>query len=406
MAGAMISFPRGREVVLGVSAGIAAYKSCELLRRLQDHGFLVSVVPTSASLNFVGKATWEALSGRPVSTSVWENAADVSHVSLADKADLLLIAPATADVISRIAQGRADDLLTTTVLATAAPVLVVPAMHPNMWLNAATQENVAVLRARGITVIEPDIGRLTGKDSGIGRFPETATIISMVQEITKTYATLENKRILVTAGGTREAIDPVRYIGNRSSGRQGLAIAYEALRAGAEVTVIAGATDPFELEGARVISIETADQMRTAVLSEFPQHDALVMSAAVADAKPAIFSDEKIKKENLAAINLVKNADVLAEAAEGKRSNQVIVGFAAETHHDSLKLGEEKMLRKGADFLYVNNVGSGAIFGEQKTTGTLIGLDIAAESFSSVDKHDVAKSIVRHVASRLEQVHG
>jgi phosphopantothenoylcysteine decarboxylase/phosphopantothenate--cysteine ligase len=255
-------------------------------------------------------------------------------------------------------------------------------------------------------VIEPDIGRLTGKDSGIGRFPETATIISMVQEITKTYATLENKRVLVTAGGTREAIDPVRYIGNRSSGRQGLAIAYEALRAGAEVTVIAGATDPFELEGARVISIETADQMRTAVLSEFPQHDALVMSAAVADAKPAIFSDEKIKKENLAAINLVKNADVLAEAAQGKRSNQVIVGFAAETHHDSLKLGEEKMLRKGADFLYVNNVGSGAIFGEQKTTGTLIGLDIAAESFSSVDKHDVAKSIIRHVASRLERVHG
>ena len=406
MAGAMISFPRGREVVLGVSAGIAAYKSCELLRRLQDHGFLVSVVPTSASLNFVGKATWEALSGRPVSTSVWENAADVSHVSLADKADLLLIAPATADVISRIAQGRADDLLTTTVLATAAPVLVVPAMHPNMWLNAATQENVAVLRARGITVIEPDIGRLTGKDSGIGRFPETATIISMVQEITKTYATLESKRILVTAGGTREAIDPVRFIGNRSSGRQGLAIAYEALRAGAEVTVIAGATDPFELEGARVISIETADQMRTAVLSEFPQHDALVMSAAVADAKPAIFSDEKIKKENLAAINLVKNADVLAEAAQGKRSNQVIVGFAAETHHDSLKLGEEKMLRKGADFLYVNNVGSEAIFGKQKTTGTLIGLDIAAESFSSVDKHDVAKSIIRHVASRLERVHG
>lgn len=406
MAGAMISFPRGREVVLGVSAGIAAYKSCELLRRLQDHGFLVSVVPTSASLNFVGKATWEALSGRPVSTSVWENAVDVSHVSLADKADLLLIAPATADVISRIAQGRADDLLTTTVLATAAPVLVVPAMHPNMWLNAATQENVAVLRARGITVIEPDIGRLTGKDSGIGRFPETATIISMVQEITKTYATLENRRILVTAGGTREAIDPVRYIGNRSSGRQGLAIAYEALRAGAEVTVIAGATDPFELEGARVISIETADQMRTAVLSEFPQHDALVMSAAVADAKPAIFSDEKIKKENLAAINLVKNADVLAEAAHGKRSNQVIVGFAAETHHDSLKLGEEKMLRKGADFLYVNNVGSEAIFGKQKTTGTLIGLDIAAESFSSVDKHDVAKSIIRHVASRLERVHG
>jgi phosphopantothenoylcysteine decarboxylase/phosphopantothenate--cysteine ligase len=183
MAGAPITFPRGRELILGVSAGIAAYKSCELLRRLQDHGFLVTVIPTESSLNFVGKATWEALSGRPVSTSVWENIDSVSHVSLGDKADFLLIAPATADVIARLAQGRADDLLSTTVLATTAPILIVPAMHPKMWLNQATQENVRILRARGVTVMEPDVGRLTGKDSGIGRFPETKTIIDHVSQI-------------------------------------------------------------------------------------------------------------------------------------------------------------------------------------------------------------------------------
>jgi len=406
MAGAMISFPRGREVVLGVSAGIAAYKSCELLRRLQDLGFLVTVIPTASSLNFVGKATWEALSGRPVATTVWENATDVSHVSLADKADLVIVAPATADVIARMAQGRADDLLTTTVLATSAQVLVVPAMHPNMWLNAATQNNVALLRARGVTVMEPEVGRLTGKDSGIGRFPETMTILSAVQKFTETHDSLRNRRVLVTAGGTREAIDPVRFIGNRSSGRQGLAIAYEAIRAGAEVTVIAGATDPFELEGAKVVSIESADELRAAVLGEFSTHDALVMSAAVADARPLSFSSKKIKKDGLANIELVKNPDVLAEVGQAKRSNQVIVGFAAETEKDSLQLGEEKLYRKGADFLYVNNVSSGAIFGDERTSGILLGLDSAPEYFADVRKHDVAKAIVQRLASKLDQVHG
>jgi phosphopantothenoylcysteine decarboxylase/phosphopantothenate--cysteine ligase len=254
--------------------------------------------------------------------------------------------------------------------------------------------------------MEPEVGRLTGKDSGIGRFPETITILSAVQKITETHDALRNRRVLVTAGGTREAIDPVRFIGNRSSGRQGLAIAYEAIRAGAEVTVIAGATDPFELEGAKVISIESAEDLRTAVLREFPTHDVLVMSAAVADAKPFSFSSEKIKKDSFAKIELVKNPDVLAEAGQSKRSNQVIVGFAAETDQDALKLGEEKMQRKGADFLYVNNVSSGAIFGDQKTSGTLLGLDMAKEYFTDVDKHEVAKSILRHVATRLERVHG
>ena len=406
MAGAPITFPRGRELVLGVSAGIAAYKACELLRRLQDHGFLITVVPTEASLSFVGKATWEALSGRPVSTSVWENVHAVSHVSLGDKADVVVIAPATADVISRLAQGRADDLLTTTVLATSAPILVVPAMHPKMWLNVATQENVELLRSRGITVLEPEIGRLTGLDSGIGRFPETLTIINEVSRITGNQAYLSGRRVLVTAGGTREAIDPVRFIGNHSSGRQGLAVAYQALKAGADVTVVAGVTDPFHLEGARVISVESAREMKEIVEKEFEGMDALVMAAAVADARPSEVSNEKIKKESLQSIVLEENDDILASVSKRKVPNQVVVGFAAETSEEAVSYGEAKMRNKGADFLYVNNVSTGAIFGSEKTSGTLLGLDIAPRKFIDVDKYIVAKEIVKEVAHRLDRVHG
>ena len=406
MAGVPILFPRGREIVLGVSAGIAAYKSCDVLRRLQDHGFLVTVVPTESSLNFVGKATWQALSGRNVATSVWENSSDVSHVALADKADLILIAPATADLISRLAQGRADDLLTTTVLASSAPVLIVPAMHPNMWLNSATVHNVQLLRQRGITVLEPDTGRLTGKDSGIGRFPETARIISEVLQLTNSDAKLLNTKVLVTAGGTREPIDPVRYIGNRSSGRQGLAVAFEALRSGAEVTVIAGDTDFFELEGARVIKVETATEMLDAVVHEFPLNQALVMAAAVADAKPSQGSVEKIKKDQLQQIELTLNSDILAQAGKMKKSGQVVVGFAAETSFNSLELAKEKLIRKNSDFLYVNNVANGAIFGSQDTSGYLLSSDGDQEAFEAVDKHDVAKAIIKRIGTRLEQVNG
>ncbi|NCZ73387.1 MAG: bifunctional phosphopantothenoylcysteine decarboxylase/phosphopantothenate--cysteine ligase CoaBC, partial [Actinobacteria bacterium] len=329
-----MTFPRGREIVLGVAAGIAAYKSCDLLRRLQDRGFLVTVVPTPSSLNFVGRTTWEALSGRPVRTEVWEDAGSVSHVSLGDKADLLIIAPATADLIARVASGRADDLLTTTVLATSAPILFVPAMHPAMWLNAATQENVETLRRRGYIVMEPEVGRLTGRDSGVGRFPETTAIINKVLEISQKNALLVDKKILVTAGGTREALDPVRFLGNRSSGRQGLAIAYESLRQGAEVTLIAGDTVPFELEGARVITVESAEEMFAAMKDEMPSHDVLVMSAAVADARPVSASEEKIKKASLQSISLLANPDLLASISKTRRADQVLVGFAAETRED------------------------------------------------------------------------
>lgn len=405
MNGAPITFPRGREVVLGVSAGIAAYKSCELLRRLQDQGFLVTVVPTSSSLNFVGKATWEALSGRPVSTSVWENADSVSHVSLADKCDLIIVAPATADVISRIAHGRADDLLTTTVLASAAPKLIVPAMHPQMWLNPATQDNVATLRARGFIVMEPETGRLTGKDSGIGRFPETPTILSVVQSIAKTAPTLEGKKVIVSAGGTREPIDAVRFIGNRSSGRQGLAIAYEALRAGADVTVVSAATDPFELEGAHIIQVESAEQMKQAIEAEFIDADVLVMSAAVADFRVEESSIGKIKKEAFSGLNLVRNDDIVAAVGAKKRPHQVIVAFAAETASNLAELGEKKLRAKNADFLYVNDVSGGAVFGQEITSGLLLSMDGAPKVFHNVSKHDVAQEIVHSVSSRLES-HG
>ena len=401
MTGAPITFPRGREVVLGVSAGIAAYKSCELLRRLQDAGFLVTVVPTQASLNFVGKATWEALSGRPVATSVWENADSVSHVALAESCDLIVVAPATADVIARIAQGRADDLLTTTVLASSSPKVIVPAMHPHMWLNPATQDNVTTLRARGFFVLEPDVGRLTGKDSGIGRFPETATILDAIQTISKTKPTLRGRKIVVSAGGTREAIDPVRFIGNRSSGRQGLAIAYEALRAGADVTVVSAATDPYHLEGAEVIHVESADDMQRAIEAEFVDADALVMAAAVADFRVETSAISKLKKESFSNLNLVRNDDIVASVGMKKRSNQVVVAFAAETSTQLEELGEKKLRAKNADFLYINDVSGGAVFGEEMSSGLLLSMDGAPRIFSKVSKYEVAQGIVEAISHKL-----
>ncbi|MEY3714638.1 MAG: hypothetical protein RJB59_441 [Actinomycetota bacterium] len=257
-----------------------------------------------------------------------------------------------------------------------------------------------------MTVIEPDTGRLTGKDSGIGRFPETARIISEVLQLTNSDEKLLNRKVLVTAGGTREPIDPVRYIGNRSSGRQGLAVAYEALRSGAEVTVIAGDTDYFELEGARVIKVETADEMREAVVAEFPSNQALVMAAAVADAKPSKGAVEKIKKDQLQQIELTLNSDILAQAGKMKKVGQVVVGFAAETGFNTLELAKEKLNRKNADFLYVNNVTDGAIFGSVNTSGYLLSSDGGQEGFEAVDKHVVARAIIKKIGTRLEQVNG
>ena len=373
----------GREVVLGVGGGIAAYKSCELLRRLQDRGYSITVVPTPSSLNFVGKATWEALSGRPVNTQVWENVHTVPHISIAESANFFLIAPATADLIARLAAGRADDLLTNVVLASDAPKMLVPAMHPSMWLDPATVANVATLRSRGFLIMDPDVGRLTGKDIGPGRFPEVPAIIERFDSLTGNVQDLKGKRVLVTAGGTREAIDPVRFIGNKSSGKQGIAVALAARNRGAQVHLIAANFDTSDLVGIEVSKVESAADMQKVLAEQFHQCDILVMSAAVADARPKNSSVEKIKKALLGSIELEENPDLLASIASTKQ-NQVIVGFAAETK-DHLQEARRKLEAKGLDLIYVNDVTGGAIFGQDKTMGTILlrnDADIAVKEVS------------------------
>jgi phosphopantothenoylcysteine decarboxylase/phosphopantothenate--cysteine ligase len=358
-----------REVILGVGGGIAAYKSCDLLRRLLERGYKVTVVPTPSSLNFVGKATWEALSGRTVTTEVFENVSEVRHISLAKEADLVVIAPATADLLARLAMGRADDLLTNIFLASNSPKLIVPAMHPQMWSNPATVSNVEILRSRGISVMDPDTGALTSGDVGQGRFPETTRIISELESISPITQDFAGKKVLVTAGGTREPIDPVRFIGNNSSGKQGYAIARNARNRGAEVVLIAANTVLQDIEGVRIIRIQTAEQMQQAVLQEFPACNVLVMSAAVADAKPLQSNDAKIKKSELKSIELTENQDILKSILPIKR-NQVIVAFAAETSHD-VEEAHEKLTSKGADILYLNDVSHGDIFNSETTYGEI-----------------------------------
>ena len=373
----------GPEIVLGVGGGIAAYKSCELLRRLQDRGYQVTVVPTPSSLNFVGKATWEALSGRPVNVQVWENVHTVPHISLAEQSVYFVIAPATADLIARLAAGRADDLLTNLVLASNSPKMLVPAMHPSMWLDPATVANVQTLRNRGFKVMDPEVGRLTGSDEGQGRFPETASIVKEFDELTGNISDLVGKRVLVTAGGTRENIDPVRFIGNRSSGKQGIAIALAAKKRGARVHLIAANIDEKDVRGIQTTHVVSTQEMHEALTEQFPQCDILIMSAAVADARPKLASFEKIKKSLLGTIELTPNTDLIAEMSKSK-TNQLVIGFAAETK-DHLQEARRKMESKGLDLIYVNDVSGGAIFGKDKTMGTILtrnGADIAVKEVS------------------------
>ena len=388
-----------REVVLGVGAGIAAYKSCELLRRLQDRGYVITVVPTPSSLNFVGAATWQALSGRPVASHVWENTHEVAHISIAERADFFLIAPATADLIARIAAGRADDLLTNLVLASDAPIMIVPAMHPQMWNDAATVANVATLRARGYFVMEPDVGRLTGSDSGQGRFPEVSAIIERFDVITGNLRDLIGRKILISGGGTREAIDPVRFIGNRSSGKQSMALAKAALLRGAEVHLVAANMDISILPGLTVTHVESAAEMRVALDDTFESCDVLIMCAAVADAKPVRSVVEKIKKSLFTSIELEANPDLLAELGVRKRA-QVMIGFAAETSN-LIESARAKLLAKGLDIIYVNDVSNGAIFGKDTTSGMILtrtGADIALKE---VSKDALANLLLDHAIRQL-----
>ncbi len=384
-----------REIVLGVGGGIAAYKACDLLRRLQDLGFSVTVVPTPSSLNFVGKATWEALSGRKVTTEVWESVEEVRHVSLARDAQGIIIAPATADLIARIAAGRADDLLTNTVLASTAPILIVPAMHTAMWENPATQANIETLRSRGIDVLEPVEGALTSGDIGKGRFPETLDILRRFTEQTLVPQDLLGRKVLVSAGGTREAIDPVRFIGNRSTGIQGIAIAEAARVRGADVTlVIANSALPSNPKIFR-IDVESVAEMKTALESHFASTDYLFMSAAVSDARPVHAASEKIKKADFRSIELVENIDVL-KAITANKSQQLVVAFAAETDSDSIAEAQAKMARKGADVIYLNNVSGGAIFGATSTSGSIIDATGVVQEFTDITKENLAHALLNH----------
>ena len=390
---------QGREVILGVGGGIAAYKSCELLRRLQDRGYVITVVPTPASLNFVGTATWEALSSRPVNTQVWESVHTVPHIALAERADFFLIAPATADLIARLAMGRADDLLTNLVLASDVPKMLVPAMHPSMWLDPATVSNVNTLRQRGFIVMDPEVGRLTGSDVGPGRFPETAAIISRFDEMTGQLQDLKGLKVLVTAGGTREPIDPVRFIGNRSSGKQGIAIANAAKNRGAEVELIAANCDVSSLTGIHVTEVETALEMQHALQNSFDACNILIMSAAVADARPTQVSDQKIKKATLNAIELQQNPDLLADLAP-RKGNRVMVGFAAETK-EHLQEARRKLESKGLDVIYVNDVSGGAIFGQDTTMGTILLRNEADIAIKEVSKDALSNLLLDHAIRQL-----
>ncbi|MBP6147484.1 MAG: bifunctional phosphopantothenoylcysteine decarboxylase/phosphopantothenate--cysteine ligase CoaBC [Candidatus Planktophila sp.] len=391
-----------REIILGVGGGIAAYKACELLRRLQDRGFAVTVVPTPSSLNFVGSATWEALSGRQVTTQVFESVDQVRHVSLARIAEAIVIAPATADLIARIAAGRADDLLTNCVLASDAPILIVPAMHPNMWFNAATQANVATLRSRGIDVMEPSEGSLTSGDVGKGRFPDTAEIIDRFTGSTLRDRDLTGVRVLVTAGGTREAIDPVRFIGNKSTGKQGVAIAEAAQSRGAQVTLLIANSEITSHPLINRIDLQSVGEMKVALEANFPECDALFMAAAISDVRPDVISGEKIKKGQLNSISLVENPDLLASLpADG---SQIVVAFAAETDKDSIAEAQSKMARKNADLIYLNNVSNGAIFGSEMTSGSIIDATGLLESLSDISKENLAHALINHAISKSNKL--
>ena len=405
-------------IVVGVAGGIAAYKACSLVRQLSEGGHDVRVIPTDSALRFVGAATFEALSGNPVRTSVFDDVPEVPHVRLGQEADLVVVAPATADLLARAACGRADDLLTATLLTARCPVLFAPAMHTEMWEHPATTENVATLRRRGAVVLEPASGRLTGSDSGAGRLPEAEEITTFAELLLARRDALpfdlSGVRVLVTAGGTREALDPVRFIGNRSSGKQGYAVARVAAQRGAEVTLIAGntagLTDP---AGVRRVSVTSAAQMHEAVAKHAPEAHVLVMAAAVADFRPAHPSASKIKKTGGAdegrTVELVRTDDVLAGAvqqrAEGRLPQmRAIVGFAAETgdeQGDVLFHARAKLRRKACDLLVVNAVGDGRAFEVDSNDGWLLGADGSEVALEHGSKTVMASRIVDAIAAFL-----
>ncbi|UBI01250.1 bifunctional phosphopantothenoylcysteine decarboxylase/phosphopantothenate--cysteine ligase CoaBC [Corynebacterium freneyi] len=415
MAGSGMAGDGRLNVVVGVSGGIAAYKACHLVRAFTERGHSVRVVPTPSALNFVGAATFEALSGNPVSTQVFDAVDEVRHVRVGQEADLVVVAPATGDLMSRAAHGRADDLLTATLLVATCPVVYAPAMHTEMWTHPATRDNVATLRRHGAIVLDPAHGRLTGVDTGPGRLPEPEQIAKFallaVEEPAAFTRDLEGKRVVITAGGTREAIDPVRFIGNHSSGRQGFALADVAAQRGADVTLIAGAVDALDTPpGVTLRSITSARDLDAAVAQEAQGADVVIMAAAVADFRPASESDAKLKKgasdDALSRIDLVENPDILAATVRRRADGEldadtIIVGFAAETGDATatpLEHATAKLARKGCDLLMCNDVSGGATFGAEDNVGWILSADGSVDEVPRGSKHAVASRILDAVS--------
>jgi phosphopantothenoylcysteine decarboxylase / phosphopantothenate---cysteine ligase len=412
-----------KRIIVGVSGGIAAYKACTVVRQLTEAGHLVRVVPTESALRFVGAATFEALSGNAVHTGVWNDVHEVPHVRIGQEADLVVVAPATADLLARAVAGRADDLLTATLLTARCPVLFAPAMHTEMWFHPATIDNVATLRRRGAVVLEPASGRLTGADSGAGRLPEAEEITTLAHLLLERADALPydlaGVKMLVSAGGTREPIDPVRFIGNRSSGKQGYAMARVAAQRGADVTLIAGntvgLTDP---AGVDVVHIGSAAQLRDAVSKHAPDANVLVMAAAVADFRPAHVETNKIKKgpkgQGEPSIDLVRTDDVLAGAVRARTDGQLpnmraIVGFAAETgdaNGDVLFHARAKLARKACDLLVVNAVGENRAFEVDSNDGWLLASDGTEVALEHGSKTLMASRIVDAIVAFLHNSGG
>jgi phosphopantothenoylcysteine decarboxylase/phosphopantothenate--cysteine ligase len=394
-------------IVLGVGAGIAAYKVCELLRRLTETGHSVRVVPTEESLRFIGAATWAALSGQPVATSVWDSIHEVAHVRLGQRADLVMVAPATADLLARAATGRADDLLTSVLLTARCPVVFAPAMHTEMWEHPATRANVATLRERGCLVLEPASGRLTGPDSGPGRLPEPEQLWQAAVRVLARGAAgmapdLTGRQVVISAGGTREELDPVRFLGNWSSGRQGYALAGTAAARGAAVSVVSANVALPVPAGTEVVPVTSACELREAMLAAAAQADAIVMAAAVADYRPDQRSTTKIKKGPAAPppLRLAENPDVLRELVRARRAGQVIVGFAAETE-DLLGHGRDKLAAKGCDLLVVNQVGAGLALGTTDNAALILAADGTVTEVPRGPKEVLADIVWDLVAARL-----
>lgn len=419
-------------VIVGITGGIAAYKAVGVVRDLVKRGHDVHVVPTEGALRFVGLPTLEALSRNPVTTSVWDDVAEVRHVALGRRADLVVIAPATADSLARMAHGLASDLLGTTLLATEAPVVVAPAMHPQMWEHPATRANVATLRDRGVHLVGPVVGALTGDDAGIGRMAEPEDIVAAALAVLDAQPAPAGRRdaetgsgagtgargeqgdlagvhVVVSAGGTREPFDPVRFVGNRSSGRQGIAIAADAVRRGASVTLVAANVDGSLTTGldATVVPVGSALELAEAVHAAAAEADVVVMTAAVADYRPAEVLTEKLKKDAQGehmTLELVRNPDVLADLVAARRTGQIIVGFAAETEPDRdarIELGRAKISRKPADLLVVNHVGWSAGFEREENAIEVLvpGGEVVRET--SGTKAEVATAVLDLVATAL-----